>query len=118
MTATWKLGLDTSCRAEFNGADGELPYTLTTPDRAPKAMNPLTADRWQIGCLGGCGWSKMEGGDVRSKTQNAVKIMAKGGGLVAGKRGFDRLLSSNFWSLRWQRSGGKLSKLWIGTSLG
>lgn len=46
---------------------------------------------------------------MRSKTQNAVKIMAKGGGLVVGKRGFDRLLSGNFWSLRWQRSGGKLS---------
>lgn len=96
-----KLGMETLGCEESNGIGGDHPRMATAPDRVPKVVNRPTADWLQIGFIGGCGWSEMEVGGVRSKNQFVVR--SNSGRIDGGKNGLrlrlfklDRRLTDQF----------------------
>ena len=97
VTVTEKLRLDTSGRVEFNSTYSELPRAATAPESSSTVMKLQRLNNNKLVASGGCGWSEMKCGDVRSKTRlETNQIAANRGGNSAIVDDFDRCLYGCF----------------------
>ena len=113
-----KIRSSSSDHAESN-CDG---HATPAPNRAPKAVNPSTADQWQIGSLGGCGWSEKTKGIMGNKTQvamwpNSGENVPNWGRDSVKLQGFDRWSSNRFLATWMIGKWSALHELLIGTKI-